>query len=203
MKRKKIFNYLKKKSSTKAIIFIQESHSDKDSEKLWCYQWRGEIYFSHGTKSSRGVLIAFRNGLEYKVLSQVSDTKGRYVIMKIEIQGSLFILVNYYGPNTQPGQVKILKEIDNHLKNLISSDDDDAKIIFEGDFNMYFDCHLDALGGSPKVKQDSCHTVKLIMSEFDLIDLWRVQNPTLRQFTWRRSNPRKMRRLDYLLIPNV
>ena len=40
------------------------------------------------------------------------------------------------------------------------------------------------------------------MSEFDLIDLWRVQNPTLRQFTWRRSNPRKMRRLDYLLSPN-
>ena len=33
-KRRKIFNYLKIKSSTKAIIFIQESHSDKDSEKL-------------------------------------------------------------------------------------------------------------------------------------------------------------------------
>ena len=42
--------------------------------------------------------------------------------MKIEIQGSLFILVNYYGPNTQPEQVKILKEIDNHLKNLTSCD---------------------------------------------------------------------------------
>ena len=40
------------------------------------------------------------------------------------------------------------------------------------------------------------------MSEFDLIDLWRVQNPTLRQSIWRRSNPRKMSRLDYLLIPN-
>ena len=53
-KRKKIFNYLKKKPSTKAIIFIQESHSDKNSENLWRYQWRGEIYFSHGTKSSRG-----------------------------------------------------------------------------------------------------------------------------------------------------
>ena len=50
--------------------------------------------------------------------------------MKIEIQGALFILVNYYGPNTQPEQVKILKEIDNHMKKLISSDDDDAKIIF-------------------------------------------------------------------------
>ena len=73
--------------------------------------------------------------------------------MKIEIQGALFILVNYYGPNTQPEQVKILKEIDNHMKKLISSDDEDAKIIFGGDFNMYFDCYLDALGGSPTLKK--------------------------------------------------
>ena len=64
-KRKKIFNYLKKKFATKTIIFIQESHSDKDSEKLWRYQWRGYVYCGHGTKSSRGVLIAFRNELEY------------------------------------------------------------------------------------------------------------------------------------------
>ena len=120
-----------------------------------------DIHFGHGTKSSRGILIAFRNGSECKVLSEVSHTKGRYVIMKIEIQGSLVILVNYYGLNTQPEQVKILKEIDNHLRNLISIDDD-AKIIFGYDFNMYFDCHLDALRGSPKLKQDSCHTVKFI-----------------------------------------
>ena len=76
-KEKRFSITLKKKSSTKAIIFIQESHSDKNSENLWRYQWRGEIYFSHGTKSSRGALIAFRNGLEYKVLSEVSDTEGR------------------------------------------------------------------------------------------------------------------------------
>ena len=55
-------------------------------------------------------------------------------------------IVNYYSPNTQPEQVKILKEINNHLKNLTSSDDDDAKIIFGSNFNMYFDCNHDALG---------------------------------------------------------
>ena len=87
-KRKKIFNYLKKKSSPKATIFIQESHSDKNSANLWRYQWRGEIYFSHGTKSSGGGLIALRNGLEHKVLSEVSDKEGRYVIVKLKIQGT-------------------------------------------------------------------------------------------------------------------
>ena len=80
--------------------------------------------------------------------------------------------------------MKILKEIDNHMKKLISSDDDGAKIILGGDFNMHFDCYLNALGGSPTLKKDSCHTVRLVMSEFDVIDIWRVQNPTLKQFTW-------------------
>ena len=42
-KRKKDFQLLKKKSSTKAIIFIQQSHSDKSSENLWRHQWRGEV----------------------------------------------------------------------------------------------------------------------------------------------------------------
>ena len=42
------------------------------------------------------------------------------------------------------------------------------------------------------------------MSEFDLIDVWSIRNPTLRQFSWRRKRPEmKMRRLDFFLISNM
>ena len=43
------------------------------------------MYLNHGTKSSRGVPIAFRNELEDKIHSEMSDTKWRQVNMKIEI----------------------------------------------------------------------------------------------------------------------
>ena len=40
------------------------------------------------------------------------------------------------------------------------------------------------------------------MSNYGLIDIWRVRNPTLKQFTWRRKTPLQMSRLDFFLISN-
>ena len=40
------------------------------------------------------------------------------------------------------------------------------------------------------------------MSNYDLVDIWRVHNPTSRQFTWRRKTPLQMNRLGFFLISN-
>ena len=40
------------------------------------------------------------------------------------------------------------------------------------------------------------------MSNYDLVDIWRVRNPTLRHFTWRCRTPLQMSRLDFFLISN-
>ena len=63
-KRRKIFNYMKKHTSGKAIVFLQETHSVQKVEKLFENQWRGKVLFSHGTSSSRGVCICFRYDLD-------------------------------------------------------------------------------------------------------------------------------------------
>ena len=44
--------------------------------------------------------------------------------------------------------------------------------------------------------------LKSIMSNYDLVDIWRVCKPTLRQFTWRPKTPLQMSRLDFFLISN-
>ena len=44
--------------------------------------------------------------------------------------------------------------------------------------------------------------IKTIMSNFELVDIWRVRNPTLRQFIWRRKTPLQMSRTDCFLISN-
>ena len=78
-KRRKMFNYMKKNASTNGIIFLQETHScaSKDS-----------IIFSDGASSARGVLIAFRESLEYKILQSNCDNNGRHIILSMLIQGS-------------------------------------------------------------------------------------------------------------------
>ena len=68
-KRKKIMHYLKKHSSGNSVIFLQETHSTSKSQQAFRAQWKGDVIFSHGTSSARGVCIAFRPSLEKKFFS--------------------------------------------------------------------------------------------------------------------------------------
>ena len=62
-KRKKNFQYLKKQTTYKGIVFRQETHTHTCIKKAAKYKnmWRGTMRFSHGTTDNRGVLIAFEN----------------------------------------------------------------------------------------------------------------------------------------------
>ena len=52
-KRRKIFNFMKKHTSSKALVCLQETYSTPKNEKLFKYQWRSKVLFSHGTSSSK------------------------------------------------------------------------------------------------------------------------------------------------------
>ena len=107
---------------------MQETHSTKEVEKLWEYQCRQKIFYSHVTSNSRGVCIALRTGLDYKLLSpEVRDDHGRYLILHIEIQEIPHVFINYYTPNDQQSQVSTMKEIAEKLKT-ISADKDKSYI---------------------------------------------------------------------------
>ena len=101
LKRRKIFNHMKKQTSGKDIICLQETHSTVRVEKLFEYQWRGTMLFSHGTSGSKWVCIAFRYNLEYQFLNTICDTDGRYIIACVEIQDQPNILINCHAPNTE------------------------------------------------------------------------------------------------------
>ena len=58
-KRRKLFSFLKKQTSDKAVIFMQKIHSTKATEKCFEYQRGGKMLFSHGTSNSVGVCICF------------------------------------------------------------------------------------------------------------------------------------------------
>ena len=64
---------------------------------------------------------------------------------------------------------------------------------------MIFDQDLDGSGGIKKTKE-SVKILEDICLEQDLIDIWRVRNPTEKRFTWRQKTPIIQRRLDYWLV---
>ena len=76
----------------------------------------------------------------------------------------------------------MLTKIDRHIRSLKL--EDNTMVLFGGDFNMYFDTKLDADGGNPKLKVNSLTQLEIILEENDLCDIFRVQNPYVRCFSW-------------------
>ena len=116
-------------------------------------QWRGEVRYAHGAHNSKGVLIAFKDGVNVHIRTEIVDSDGRFIIIQAIIDESNVVIVNYYTPNDEPSQVETSAKIDRHIRSLEL--EDHTTFLFGGNFNMYFDTKLDADGGNPKLKVNS------------------------------------------------
>ena len=198
-KRRKIFHYAEKHVSRKGVIFLQETHSvQEDDEQVWTNQFgcgTGSVFFSYGKSDARGILIAFQEGIKYKVIEKYIDTEGPYIVLNLMLSNSPVVLINYYAPNQEAEQLKVLERLTHILDQLDIAQD--TTFIWGGDFNMIFAIDLDADGGSPNLYIKSVSKLLSIMSEIDLCDIYRVRNPDSWGFTWRRKSHFKQRRLDF------
>ena len=86
-KRRMIFTWCRKKSAD--IIFLQETHSKKETELQWKSEWGSEIMLSHGSSNSRGVAILLKRGVDCSIRSKILDPLGRFIILKTEIADTI------------------------------------------------------------------------------------------------------------------
>ena len=170
-------------------------------EKVWTNQFgyrKGSVIFSQGKSDARGVLVAFREAVNYKIISQHVDNSGRYIVLNLLIDGSPVILVNYYAPNYEADQVKLLNNLTHVFDQLEITAN--TSFLWGGDFNTIFDISLDGDGGSTQLYINSVAKLLSMMSENDLSDTFRIRHPDSRRFTWQRKTPFLQRRLDYFLV---
>ncbi|KAL9963192.1 hypothetical protein ACROYT_G032369 [Oculina patagonica] len=194
-KRKALFNWLGKEKYD--VIFLQETYSTPGVVNIWKSQWRGDIFFSHGTEHSKGVMILFKENFDYEIKVHREDEQGRFIILKSLIQSQPFVFVNIYAPNKIKKQCDFFEEIQKQLDQIEL--EESCEVIIGGDFNVILDANLDGSGGKPQVKE-SCKNIENFCSSYDLIDIWRIRNPDIKRFTWRQKNPVVQRRLDFWLI---
>ena len=156
------------------IIFLQETYSTKKVENNWKRQWKGPMFFAHGSNHSCGVLVLVRDCLEFEMKSIITDDKtdnDRYILLNAKVQGSDYILGNIYAPNKIKEQCNFFVELQQKLDDFITIQD--QRIIIGGDFNVIMDQNLDCAGGSPKEKE-SGKFLNDICLNYDLIDIWRT-----------------------------
>ena len=122
-----------------------------------------------------------------------------------ETETETFILLNLYNSNPDTEQLHTLSDVD--LLDLLICDvdfslDDTKTIVFAGDFNSFFNQKLEAMDGNPVLKKKSISKVLQVTEKYDLIDNWRVRNPSSTRFTFRKNHFSGFiqRRLGYIFI---
>lgn len=191
-KRRKMFTWLKKKNAD--IYMLQETHSEEKDANRWLNEWGGVGYFAHGDSRSRGVCILLRPGAAVEMKLVEADPNGRYLIVDVETNGVSMTLVTLYGPNAdEPAFFEnVHARLDDHQI---------GDLIVGGDFNLGLDRNLDRKTSSRNVSNnDRCkRAVEHTMNEYNLVDIWREQNPFKREYTYIRQNGRTMSRIDFFL----
>ena len=192
-KRQAVFDKLNRKRDS--IILLQETHSTPLLEDRYKRQFDTKnIYFSHGTSNSCGVLIAISKNYEVNVTNVFKDNDGRFLIIDIERNGFKFRIGNIYAPtrNNELSQINVLKSFSD-----IIYDSATENIIVSGDWNVYM-TKLDKLDSMPDTNDNKTYRQQLnsFLDANNMVDAWRTLNPTIKFFTWHRGNKRS--RLDYI-----
>ena len=93
--------------------------------------------------------------------------------MDADIDEETFVLINLYNANTETEQIKIIYELNQLLGDF--SLDSNKKIIFAGNFSLFFDLNLEASGNKPALKKKSISKVVVqIFEQNNLVDIWRI-----------------------------
>lgn len=178
-KRTLIFMWLKDKPQD--LFLLQETHSTNLDEEKWRKEWDGPIFFSHGNRNSKGVMILIKKQFNFQFCSMERDLQGTWVILNVIIKGQKMCILNLYGPNTD--EPSFFDDIWVRLQ------EQQGEFIIVGDFNVALDKTLDRKGNtSINYHPQALQKIQNAIDAFDLIDIWRLKNPKLVRYTRRRQN---------------
>ena len=188
-KRRAIFDYHRVNAD---FLICQETHSCRDTQQIWTNEWGGGAIYSHGTSAARGIAIFHNKTLKGSICNIFTDEAGRVIIIDVEENGAFTTIAAIYAPNED--NPNFFVQIRDQLKLR-----HDNKIII-GDFNFAMNNEVDRLNtynNNTKARDK----VEDIMDEFSLKDIWRIQNPERREYSWRKKgNLNKASRIDFVLI---
>ena len=138
----KMFECFREKISNNGIIFLQQTHSSMDTFNNWRNDIKGEVFFSHGSTSSCGVMIGFLGSKKFQLSKINKDDHGRILIVDANIDDQNFV----------SEQINTICELNKLLDDCYL--DSTKKVVLAGDFNLFFNASLEALGGNPTLKKN-------------------------------------------------
>lgn len=195
----KVYSYL---NSLKAdILFLQETHTIKDTEYKLKPGWISQVYHAPFTTRARGVAILFRNTIPFLLKSKSIDPNGRFILISGHINSFPITLLNIYGPNSD--DPTFFRNVFDLLPEDISSN-----IYIGGDFNCYLDSSLDRSSTKAPPTITSVQTLNNLIKSRNMADIWRIQHPDKEEYSFYSHVHQSFTRIDYFIveassIPNI
>ena len=98
------------------ILFIQKTHFVKEHINKINQNCDADCYHSFGNSNPRGVSILISKQVEYSIIDTHQDSKGRMLILNIELDNTNYTLVNIYVPNHVKEKNSFFEKIKNMLE---------------------------------------------------------------------------------------
>ena len=191
IKRKKTFRYLREYKVD--VCCLQELHGENKSNTLWASEWGCKAIFANGTSNARGVGILLSKKPHKSVREIRRDMEGRYILCKLEINDKEYCIANIYAPNYDDPE--FFTKVNDEINDLNC-----VYCIWAGDFNLVLDPKVDR-SKDTLYNRNATKTVKDIMENEGLTDIWRLWNNEKCSFTRCRKRPNlTWSRIDLLLV---
>jgi len=192
LKLNKVVNWCRKYKPD--VIFLQETHCIDIREVWYDKCWNDLCFHSIGASNARGASILISKRIDFELIEEILDDNGRYVVLDVVINNKGYLIGNYYGANFDCPE-----HLEEYLNLLIPNSG--QEIISAGDYNFVMNVSLDKRGGRPRTHEKSRKLMTEWCQSMDVMDIWRIKNPNIFDYTWRsRFRPYVYCRLDFYII---
>uniref|UniRef100_A0A8C5QN92 exodeoxyribonuclease III n=1 Tax=Leptobrachium leishanense TaxID=445787 RepID=A0A8C5QN92_9ANUR len=176
------------------IVFLQETHFRADAAPSLTSRYYPQSYFSnYVTSKTRGVAILVARHVPFVCTHQRTDPQGRYLFIKGLIGSRKITLANIYLPNT--GQCGALRSTLSKLSSF-----QEGLLVCGGDFNVPLDTNPESVKPTPTPEPSLRRRFMQLLHQHQLIDGWRVLNPSVKDFTFYSHAAKTYSRLDTFMM---
>jgi hypothetical protein len=125
------------------------------------------------------------------------------VILELKIDNSYYAIYNIYNhcQDKEKDQITFLENLENKFQKYSKH-----IIIAAGDYNIIQNPSLDKWNAKSSDKPSkAAEKLKELLSSNNLLDIWRLQNPNMKKYTWSRRTTKGIQqsRLDYFIINEI
>lgn len=191
-KRSKVLDFLHRKNAD--IALLQETHlKPNDTLRLQNRRYKMVAASSDGS-STKGVAVLMRRNLTINIIKVSSDASGRLAFCCTSIEGRKVAFISIYAP-----AIFDYAFFQNITKELLTLDE--YHLVIGADMNTVFDNTLDRSAAvATHIQITSSKALGNLAKDLNLVDLWRLHNPSSRDYTFYSPSHKSFSRIDYLLI---